>query len=122
VTFTAEQGQALLDAAQAHRLGALFVVALSMGPRIGECCGLSWDDVDLDARTLTIHQQLIPIDKVLTLSPLKTEHSKRILSLPQVAINALKIHKVRQAQERMKAGAAWTNPHRLVFTTETGHH
>jgi integrase len=120
VTLTNQQAQTFLDTALAHRLGAMFVIALSMGLRISECCGLSWDDQNADARTLDIHQQLLSIDKVLTLSPLKTMNSKRLLSLPQVALDALKVHRTRQLEERMRAGAQWNNSHNLMFTTESG--
>ena len=49
----------------------------------------------------------------------KTEKSRRTLALPQMAVDALRVHKERQAGERQTAGARW-NDHDLVFATRTG--
>src|ERR1019366_9676993 len=46
-TLTHAQAKRLLKELEGHRLGALFIVMLSMGPRWGEALGLRWDDVDL---------------------------------------------------------------------------
>lgn len=44
----------LLDVIKDDRLQALVTVALAIGLRHGEMLGLSWDDVDLENRTLTV--------------------------------------------------------------------
>jgi integrase len=49
----------------------------------------------------------------------KTDKSRRTLGLPQLAADALRVHKQRQAEERLAAGAQWSE-HDLVFTTRTG--
>ncbi len=49
----------------------------------------------------------------------KTEKSRRTLGLPQMAVDALRVHKERQAEDRQTAGARW-NDHDLVFATRTG--
>ena len=49
----------------------------------------------------------------------KTEKSRRTLGLPQMAVDALRVHKERQAGERLAAGAQWSD-HDLVFATRTG--
>jgi integrase len=56
--LTLNQAKALLDAASDHRLFALVHLALLTGMRRGELLGLRWQDIDLDAGTLTIHQTL----------------------------------------------------------------
>ena len=56
--FTAEQAEAFLTSAQDHRLEALFWLALSMGLRKGELCGLSWPDIDLENATIHIRETL----------------------------------------------------------------
>lgn len=120
VFLTAEQGRVLVDAAPSHRLGAMFVLSFACGLRIGEAGGVAWPHLDLAARALDVRQQIQPIDTVLTVSPLKTRHSKRTLTLPEVVVGALKTHRTRQLEERLRAGDAWQNEHDLVFTTETG--
>lgn len=56
----------------------------------------------------------------MTLAPLKTRNSKRNLTLPTLALNALKAHRKMQLAERLRAGADWDNAHDLVFTTPDG--
>ena len=50
-TLTPEQARDLLEAAEEHRLGALFILMLTLGLRRGEALGLSWDDLDLERDT-----------------------------------------------------------------------
>lgn len=100
----------------------MFVLSLSLGLRIGEVCGLAWRDVDLDARTLKVRQQVQALGMgVLDLAPSKTASSRRTLALPMVAIESLKARRKAQLEERMRAGADWKgNADDLVFTTVQG--
>ena len=86
------------------------MLALTTGLRLGELCGLRWRDVDLKRGELRVEQQLD--DRTRTLGPLKTKHSRRTLSLPQLAVEALRVH-------REKLGAI---PHgdRLVILSPDG--
>lgn len=122
VPLTADQARRLLEFAGDHRLGGMVVLSLALGLRIGEVSGLAWDDVDLTARTLKVRQQVQALGiGILTLSPLKTANSRRTLSLPTLAIEALKARRKAQLEERLRAGANWTgDADRLVFTTEKG--
>ncbi len=114
--FDMEQAKAFLKAADTHRLGALFSVALACGLRLGEATGLKWDDVDLETGRLEIRQQLQRVGKRLELQPLKTERSRRTLALPDVCLKALRVYRTRQLEERLKAGKRWVDTG-LVFTT-----
>jgi integrase len=105
-----------LKVAAAHRLRALYSVALACGLRLGEATGLRWDDVDLDAGELRIRQQLQAVGKRLVLQELKTDRSRRTLALPRVCLDALRAHRTQQMKERLKAGADWVETG-LVFTT-----
>jgi len=116
VPLTPEQATTFLKAADSHRLGALFSIALACGLRLGEATGLKWDDVDLDTGEIHIRQQLQVVDKRLVLQTLKTEKSRRTLVLPSVCIAALKTHRKQQRVERLKAGDRWVDTG-LVFTT-----
>jgi site-specific recombinase XerD len=49
----------------------------------------------------------------------KTVKSRRTLKLSQTVTQALKDHKVSQAEDRLKAGSAWQD-HGLVFTSTVG--
>jgi integrase len=50
------------------------------------------------------------------LQELKTDKSRRTLALPDVCVTALRAHRTRQLEERLKAGARWVETG-LVFTT-----
>jgi integrase len=110
------QSSAFLKVANTHRLGALFSVALACGLRLGEACGLRWDDVDLETGEVRVRQQLQRVGKRLVLQELKTEKSRRTLMLPDVCIKAVREHRKRQLQERLKAGDKWIETG-LVFTS-----
>jgi integrase len=111
-----DQAAAFLKVAGQHRLGALFSVALACGLRLGEATGLKWEDVDLETGELRVRQQLQRVGRRLVLQELKTEKSRRTLALPQVCLEALRTHRTRQLEERLKAGADWGDSG-LLFTT-----
>jgi integrase len=109
----------LLAAFRAHRLEALFTVALAVGLRLGEALGLRWEDVNFTDGTVTITGQLQKIDGVWTLVELKSEQSRRVVSLPDVSVRALREHRTRQLAEQL-AAERWDNALGLVFTTSVG--
>jgi integrase len=122
-----------VKAAQGHRLGALFTTALACGLRLGEAMGLTWADVDLETGELRIRQQLQAVSvprtqagtprkhqRILVLQDLKTPKSRRALVVPDVCREALRVHRTRQLEDRLKAGALWSNQHDLVFASRRG--
>lgn len=116
VPLDVDQAKKFLTVAKTHRLEALFSVALACGLRLGEATGLTWDDVDLETGEVRVRQQLQAVKKQLVLQELKTEKSRRTLIVPDVCLVALKEHRTKQLQERLKAGPRWVNSG-LVFTT-----
>ena len=117
----------LLPALLDHRLSAAFLVLFLTGVRRGELLGLRWCDVDLDAGVLHVRQILervtnpLEIGKktVLVFLDPKTERSRRTVALPAECIVALRQHRARQAEERLRLGAAYQSL-ALVFATERG--
>jgi integrase len=97
----------------AARLEALFVLAITLGLRPGELRKLTWDLVDLDAGIIHVWRSASRTGDV------KTPKSKRSLTLPKLAITALRAHQERQAVERATAGELWQE-HNLVFCHEDG--
>ncbi len=118
--LTVDQARTFLTVAKAHRLGALYSVALACGLRLGEATGLKWDDVDLETGEVRVRQQLQPVGKRLELQELKTEKSRRTLMLPDVCLTELKGYRTKQLEARLKAGADWVDSG-LVFTTYQQH-
>lgn len=113
-----EDARRFLDVCRGHRLEALFTVALSMGLRQGEALGLRWEDIDLEAGTLTVSHALQRVDGKLQLMEPKTQQSHRTLPLPPVALAALREHRRRQLAERI-ASAYWED-HGFVFPSTIG--
>ena len=117
--FDVESAEQLLRAVRGHRLEALFTVALALGLRQGEALGLRWDDIDLDNATIIVRKQLQRIEGKLQLTEPKTERSRRTIALPPFAVDALRLHRIRQLQEKLIGGDGW-NEWNLVFTSATG--
>jgi integrase len=81
------------------------VLAVAIGARRGEVLGLRWADVDLDRATASIAQTLEETDRGgLAFKPPKTERSRRLIALPEITVDVLRRHRVRQAEERLRAG------------------
>lgn len=114
-----EEARQLLTKVEGDRLAALYSVALALGLRQGEALGLRWRDVDLEAGTLAIRNALQRVDGKLQFVDPKTSKSRRTVALPEVAVAALRTHRVRQYQERLVAGTRWHDTG-LVFTTSIG--
>jgi integrase len=117
--LTATEARTLLAAAQHDRLYPLYAVAIALGLRRSEALGLSWADVDLVGRTLTIRQTLHRSGGHLVLFPPKTARSRRTIPLPALCADALRAHQQRQALDRAQAGEQWQETG-LVFTTMIG--
>jgi integrase len=87
--FTLEEARRFLAAASGHRLEGLFTAALSLGLRINEALGLTWDDVDLDGATLTVKKHLQRVESKLCRVDVKSKASRRELDIPDVCVVAL---------------------------------
>ena len=111
-----KQAQAFLKSAGKNRLGAVFLVALAIGLRLGEALGLRWEDVDLAKGTLTVQRALQRVEAKLVFVEPKSEKSRRTVPLPKVAVEVLKRHRTRQRKDRLKAGGNWQASD-LVFTS-----
>ncbi|MCC7019990.1 MAG: site-specific integrase [Ardenticatenales bacterium] len=117
--MSAERAGEILAAVRGHRLEGLFVVALTTGLRQGEALGLKWSDVDLDTRLLSVRQAMQRINGAYQLSEPKSPRSRRTISIPAVAVDALRQHRARQHRERLAAGDTWHDMG-LVFSTSLG--
>lgn len=117
--LTPDQARMLLEAARGDRLEALYSVAIALGLRRGEALGLRWEDVDLDRGVLQVKVALHRIGGKLQLAEPKTPGSRRSINLPRISIAALRAHKVRQLEERLKAGDKWKESGH-VFTSTIG--
>ena len=119
--LTTEQADTLLDALKGERFEVLFRVALTLGLRKGEALGLRWQDIDFEAKTISLRYQITSqrVNGELVLTELKTKKSRRVLPLPETLEGYLRERRRQQLEQRMAAGDKWID-NRLVFTTGHG--
>lgn len=102
-----------------------YALCLFGGLREGECLGLSWKQVDFQRGRITISQQLQQKKTggcEYFLAPTTKSGKPRTIEPPPIAFEYLRAEKRRQAENRLKAGPAWSNPDDLVFTNALGQH
>lgn len=117
--WSAKEARHFLSAARPDHLYPAFVLLLLYGLRRGECLGLRWSDIDLDAGTIQIRQQLQRIQGELILGPVKTTAGHRQLPLLDLARKVLEVQAAHQAACKETMGSAWPDTD-LVFNTRTG--
>lgn len=116
---------AFLEAIDDNSMRNAFALCLFAGLREGECLGLSWNQVDFEKGRITVSQQL---QKEKTrnakyyIAPSTKSGKPRTIEPPPIAFQYLQAERVKQLENRLKAGPLWNNPDDLVFTDETGKH
>jgi integrase len=120
--LTAEEASALLAVAVEDRLGALITVSLLLGLRPGEAAGLTWNNIDWanDRPTIRVDGSLRRTAAGMVLVAPKTPTSRRVLALPEAAVDALRHQRRQQERDQSAARLRWANHMGLVFTTEVG--
>lgn len=117
--LTPEESRQFLKSVKGDRLEALYSVAMALGLRQGEALGLRWSDIDLEKGSLSVRVALQRIGGKLQLVEPKSRSSRRTIMLPQVAVTALRTHRVRQKEDRLLAGSRWVDSG-MVFTSTIG--
>jgi integrase len=128
--LTREEARRLLAAAGQRRNSARWILALATGLRQGEALALAWPNIDLDAGTMAIRQSMAraryghgcgrpptcskrPVDCPQRtghgpeLTDVKSRAGKRVVTLPQPLVEALRAHRTAQLEERLAAGSLW---------------
>jgi len=103
-TLTRDEVAALLVAARGELFEAAYVLAVTWGGREGELIALSWQQIDLKNRRLVIRSNAArTLDGQRRIASPKTPSSRRTLSLPQIAVEAL-------ARTPHQSGLVWPAP------------
>jgi len=125
-SLSREELAELMKAVREDRLHAAFEVELATGLRRGELLALRWQDVDLNKKVIHVRRTLKRVraeggerrTKLVFEEP-KTDKSRRTITLTETAVKALKLHRVRQAEEKLRVGEAYQD-NGLVFATPLG--
>ncbi len=86
--LTAAQVKKLFAACRGDRLEGVYMMGACCALRVGEALSLRWEDVDFDRGTLHVRRTLW---RGKTYQP-KTPHSRRIIKLPNIALDSLRRH------------------------------
>lgn len=86
----------------------LFALTAETGVRLGEALGVVWENIDIEAETISLTHQL---DRNGQRVPLKTQRSRRSLEITRGITHKLRAHKL---------ASSTSGPHDLVFTSTSG--
>jgi integrase len=119
--WSALEARKVLDVAKVARpqMSAFVALALDTGARKSELYGLLWADVDLDAGTVYLRQQLDRAGAEPVFGPLKTKRCRNV-TLDGETVNRLKAHKRYQAELKMANRTVYRD-FGLVFAKEPEH-
>jgi integrase len=117
--LTDDQLATLLRSLKGKRLYMPVLLGASTGMRRGEILGLHWSDIDFDRQVLSVTHSLEETKAELRLKKPKTKHSRREIALPSSTVEALRYHRVKQAEERLALGLG-RNENGLVFLSPLG--
>jgi integrase len=117
-TWSAEEIGRFLQAARTSHYGPIWLLFAMTGMRRGEALGLRWADIDWAGRCLVVSQAMVMVEGKRTISQPKNR-KRRTIPLTQEMMQALREHRARQYEQRLKVGDVWQD-HGLVFPTELG--
>ncbi len=89
-TWSPDDVNLFLEAVEQHRWYSIYVLAIYTGLRQGELLGIHREDVDLERGIINVRHQISAIrGQGLTITDLKTEKSRRPVTLPASALRVL---------------------------------
>jgi integrase len=119
-TWSAEEVERFIAAAEERDDGALWSLAVFTGMRRGELIGLRWTDVDFESRSIYVRRSMSRgADSRLVEGAPKTAKGRRRIALSPWMTDCLKHHQKAQLEHRVKLGPAYEN-NDLVFPNEWG--
>jgi integrase len=108
-----------LECARTSWIYPLLVLAAATGARRGELCALTWLDVDLENRIISVSKSIEQTRDGLRVKSTKNRKA-RIFSLPASAVQALKDHQTAQREWAAKVGPDYRTDLGIVFADECG--
>lgn len=119
--LTVEETEQFLKQAEGSFYYELFVLALETGMRIGELCGLTWEDINFRDKRLHVRHTLCYFSKggkyVFEMHDTKTNNGERVIPLTEKAVKSLKKQKIRKQEIILKGKMPVEGYENLVFVT-----
>lgn len=104
-----------------HQFYMAMMLSYHTGMRAGECLGLTWDNIDMDARQLHIRQTMVMDGNLPVLQQvLKTKSSRRDVPFGEKLFRILKEEHARQSASRLQYGNYYANKDGLVCCRADG--
>lgn len=121
VPLTESELQKVLNTCESQDLmwRLMWRIHLFMGFRQGEVLGLEWGDINFEAGSLYLHQQLQrQKDKGLVVKSMKADSKSRTVYLDEPTLELMRAWKRQQAQYRLELGS-WGDRN-FIFTNQVG--
>jgi integrase len=118
-TWSADELRRFLQLVDGHPQAGLFTILATTGMRRSEALALTWGDVNLDRREISIGRALTVTSGIPTRGGTKSGMHRRI-AVGEVATDALLDEYDRQLRWAALAGSGWNNAERYVFTDRDG--
>jgi integrase len=116
----ADQIKDLLTKLEVDEWRAPVIAATYCGLRRGEQLALRWHRVDLDGGKMEIVEALDEVGGQISVKQPKTRSGRRVISLPQIVVDALREHRKRQLETCILLGLGRPPDDALVFPGPTG--
>jgi integrase len=111
----------LIERLRDWRLGAVAMVALFTGMRLGEVLALRWGRVELDPKVIKVREALEQTKAHgIRLKPPKSKAGRRDITLPDVLVEALREHRKAALELQMRLGAGRLPDDALLFADLDG--
>lgn len=114
----------LLQDCDDKKIGVL--LSLCMGLRLGEVCGLMWEDIDFSSHTIHVHRTVERIRNMdgdfqktkLSVGSAKTDSSNRVIPMPSYLFPILKAQSEMKCQNFVVAGKIYeySDPRSLQYS------
>lgn len=100
---------------------ALFTLMARTGIRIGEALALTWDDIDLKNKSVSITKTLVyPLNSTPYLSTPKSKRSERVIKLDDHTVSIIKKHRLNQKEVILRYENYKATTENVVFHQHDG--
>lgn len=117
--WNADQLRRFLEVIEAHQLYPAFYLKANTGMRRGEVLGLTWRNIDLETARLSVTQTVLAPEYQITVSDVKTPHSRRTIDLDPRTVAVIRAWRKRQLEQYLQSGLR-TDEAGFVFARPDG--